>query len=261
LLDGGTGADSLSGGDGSDTYLFGRGYGVDTIINDDNDQVGLNVDTIEFGAGITPADIVAGFLTGSNGASLSLKISGTSDELRVQNYFANYGSTSATVENVRFADGTVWNYSHILDLASIITGTSSNDVLQAYNNDSELYGLAGDDTLNGGPGADKLYGGTGNDILKGGTGDDTLDGGSGNDQMSGGLGSDWYVVDSTSDVVTEKANEGSHDFVTALVNYTLPSNVEDLALTGTTPLNGPTTYWTAVWVLTNCQALLATTPI
>lgn len=238
LLDGGAGSDLLSGGDGSDRYVFGRGYGIDTIANDDNDQVGLNVDTIQFGDGVAPADILVSFLTGSNGASLSLKINGTTDELRVQNYFVNYGSTSATVEDIRFSDGTVWNYSHLLDLASIITGTSGNDVLQAYNNDSELYGLAGDDTLNGGPGADKLYGGSGNDILKGGAGDDMLDGGSGNDQMSGGLGNDWYVVDSISDVVTEKANEGNHDFVTASVNYTLPSNVEDLQLVGPAPLNG-----------------------
>jgi Ca2+-binding RTX toxin-like protein len=55
--------------------------------------------------------------------------------------------------------------------------------------------------------------------------------------MSGGLGDDFYFVDSTSDVVTEASNAGT-DTIKSFVTYTLPTNVENLILTGTAAING-----------------------
>ncbi|MCW9681151.1 calcium-binding protein, partial [Dolichospermum planctonicum UHCC 0167] len=75
--------------------------------------------------------------------------------------------------------------------ANTITGNSANNTLN---------GDAGDDTLNGGVGNDSLNGGVGNDSLNGGAGTDTL---------IGGLGNDTYIVDSTTDTITENANEGT----------------------------------------------------
>ncbi len=100
-----------------------------------------------------------------------------------------------------------------------------------------LNGTANADTLVGGAGDDTLNGLAGNDTLTGGAGNDTLNGGAGNDSMAGGLGNDTYVVDSTSDVVTEAANEGT-DLVQSSVTYTLSANVENLTLTATTAING-----------------------
>lgn len=100
-----------------------------------------------------------------------------------------------------------------------------------------LNGTANADTLNGGAGNDTLNGLAGNDTLNGGAGTDKLDGGAGNDTMAGGLGNDTYVVDSTSDVVTEAVNEGV-DLVQSSVTYTLSANVENLTLTATTAING-----------------------
>ncbi len=100
-----------------------------------------------------------------------------------------------------------------------------------------LNGTSGVDTLIGGAGNDTLNGQAGNDTLNGGAGNDTLNGGTGNDTMLGGAGDDTYVVDSTSDIVTEAANEGT-DLVQSSVTYTLSSNVENLTLTGTTAING-----------------------
>lgn len=100
-----------------------------------------------------------------------------------------------------------------------------------------LNGTANADTLVGGAGDDTLNGLAGNDTLTGGAGNDTLNGGAGNDTMAGGLGNDTYVVDSTSDVVTEAANEGI-DLVQSSVTYTLSANVENLTLTATTAING-----------------------
>jgi Ca2+-binding RTX toxin-like protein len=73
--------------------------------------------------------------------------------------------------------------------------------------------------------------------LSGGGGDDTLNGGAGSDRMAGGLGNDNYVVDSTSDIVTEAPGEGT-DTVTASVTWTLGTNVENLTLIGSANLNG-----------------------
>ena len=49
--------------------------------------------------------------------------------------------------------------------------------------------------------------------------------------MSGGDGNDTYIVDSTSDTVTENSSEGT-DLILSSASYTLSSNVENLKLTG-----------------------------
>jgi Ca2+-binding RTX toxin-like protein len=79
--------------------------------------------------------------------------------------------------------------------------------------------------------ANVLTGNSGANRLEGLGGDDTLNGGSGADTMLGGAGDDAYVVDNTSDVVTELASEGT-DRVDASVSHTLSANVENLTLTG-----------------------------
>src|SRR5206468_9030569 len=58
-----------------------------------------------------------------------------------------------------------------------------------------------------------------------------LDGGAGADTLIGGAGNDTYFVDSTGDVVTELASEGT-DTVVSSVDSTLGANLENLTLTG-----------------------------
>ena len=62
------------------------------------------------------------------------------------------------------------------------------------------------------------------------------DGGGGTDTLIGGAGNDTYVVDGTSDVVTEGASAGT-DTVESSITYTLGANVENLMLTGTAAIN------------------------
>lgn len=83
---------------------------------------------------------------------------------------------------------------------------------------------------------------TGNDIsntLSGMAGNDTLDGDAGVDTLIGGIGDDVYIVNSTTDILTENASEGS-DTVKSSVNFTLASlaNIENLTLTGAGAING-----------------------
>ncbi|WP_313433128.1 calcium-binding protein, partial [Acinetobacter sp.] len=190
VLDGGSGNDTLSGGNGSDVYRFGRGYNQDTINNYDNDALGTNADKIQL-IDLNPVDIVLS----RNGNNLIIKIKNTDDQLTVYGYFENDAKTAYAVENIQFADGTVWNIETVKQ--QVLIFTNDNDV---------IYGYATDDVLSGGDGNDTLYGYAGNDILNGGTGHDTLSGGDGHDVLNGGIGNDGLNGGSGDDILY--GNEG-----------------------------------------------------
>ncbi|WP_425806719.1 calcium-binding protein [Desulfitobacterium sp. Sab5] len=200
-MDGGIGNDYLEGGFGNDTYLFDRGYGQDTI--NDCDYTNGNMDKITFMEGVAPTDVTIK----RNGSNLELSINNTSDKLTITSYFDS--SNYYKVEQIQFADGTVWDTAYIKNL--VLTTSDGNDIVQGYETDDTINGLGGNDILDGGAGNDNLTGGAGDDIiygqsgddtLKGGTGEDklygnngtdTLDGGTGNDYLEGGYGNDTYL--------------------------------------------------------------------
>ncbi|MFN6222184.1 MAG: bluetail domain-containing putative surface protein, partial [Dolichospermum sp.] len=120
----------------------------------------------------------------------------------------------------------------------IIEIRQSSNPINGTNGNDNLIGTSGNDTINGLLGNDSLNGGGGNDSLNGGAGNDTLDGGAGTDTLVGGIGDDIYVVDSTTDTITENVNAGT-DTIQSSVTYTiLAANVENLTLTGTAAING-----------------------
>ncbi|MFO5474115.1 MAG: bluetail domain-containing putative surface protein, partial [Dolichospermum sp.] len=81
-------------------------------------------------------------------------------------------------------------------------------------------------------------GNAGNNVITGNSAINTLDGGAGIDTLIGGLGNDIYIVDSTTDTITESANSGI-DTIQSSVTYTvLAANVENLTLTGIAAING-----------------------
>jgi Ca2+-binding RTX toxin-like protein len=82
--------------------------------------------------------------------------------------------------------------------------------------------------------------GTGNElnnVLTGNSSANILDGGGEADSMAGGSGNDTYIVDNPGDTVTENSNQGT-DIIQSSVSFTLPANVENLTLTGTSSING-----------------------
>jgi uncharacterized delta-60 repeat protein len=221
-LNGGTGADILMGRDGSDTYYVDN---VDDYVRETNG------------------------LASTGGTDL------------VYSYLAAY-TLGANVENGRIlATG-----------AANLTGNSLNNVLYAGVSDNVLNGGSGTDTVSyayatagitvslavatvqatGGSGSDiltaieNLTGSSFGDTLVGNGAANVIDGGLGNDSLAGGLGNDTYIINTLSDVVTEKSGEGT-DLIQSAISYSLidtdgaganGGNVENLQLTGTASING-----------------------
>ncbi|CAH1208159.1 hypothetical protein PAECIP111893_02849 [Paenibacillus plantiphilus] len=187
-LDGGLGNDTLEGGSGNDTYLFRKGDGQDVIA--DLDGTSGNMDRLRL-VDIMPDEVAIS----RSGDHLIIAVKGSADRITIQNYYAySYYSSSYgyhyRVEQVAFADGTVWTYEDVYRQAMNLIGTDGNDTLTGNSGDDSLSGLAGDDTLQGNDGHDQLSGAAGNDALYGGNGNDLLDGGNGNDYLDGGVGND-----------------------------------------------------------------------
>ncbi len=192
-LDGGADNDYLQGGVGDDVYRFDLGSGSDEIF--DNDSNINNVDTVEFGVGITPASV----LFSRSDYDLILTINGSSDQLILQNFG---GGSDYQIEQVKFADGTVWDAASLYaQLAETpLVGTNNADTLVAWiigdnflqgmDGNDTLYGFRGNDSLDGGADNDKLFGELGNDTLNGGIGEDMLMGDADNDSLMGGEGDD-----------------------------------------------------------------------
>jgi Ca2+-binding RTX toxin-like protein len=75
-----------------------------------------------------------------------------------------------------------------------------------------------------------------NNLIVGNANPNLLDGRNGNDTLQGGLGNDVYIVNSSGDVVIEAVQAGT-DRVRSLVSYVLATNVEELELSGSSPIN------------------------
>ncbi len=109
VLDGLAGNDMLDGGTGNDTYIFGKGYGIDTIYESDS-TVG-NIDTIKM-KDMTSTIAVAA----RNGNNLEITATGFTDKLIVSNYFSG---TNNKVEKVVFSDNIVWDKNMINQKAGL----------------------------------------------------------------------------------------------------------------------------------------------
>ena len=112
--------------------------------------------------------------------------------------------------NVAFTAAGTYTLSANVENATITTATAGVNLTGNGENNA----LTGNGTAN---------------ILTGGAGNDTLVGGAGNDTLVGGAGNDNYVIDVTTDVVTENADEGTDQVNVALAaagTYTVAANVE-----------------------------------
>ena len=235
-LDGGAGTDLLEGGSGDDIYIFGHGYGIDTIY--DSDTTVGNIDTITMKDDVAPEDVVVT----RNGDNLELSLLGTVDKLIVERYFSSYarqsgwyaqyvGENANKIEVIQFADGTNWSVSDIKEKARYLNGTSGDDTLYGFSDQSNIISADdGNDTVYAGGFGDEISGGAGNDSLYGSSGDDILDGGLDNDILEGSAGNDTYVFGlgyGNDTIYDHDTTQGNLDIVSFLEGIT----PEDVAVT------------------------------
>jgi Ca2+-binding RTX toxin-like protein len=262
-LNGGAGADRLIGGLGNDVYVVDNpgdtpvenaGEGTDTVQSSIGWTLGSDLENLTLTGAVAingtgnelnnamvgngAANVLdggAGDDSITGGAGSDILIGGDGNDalnggLGADTMIGGAGSDSYTVDDA--SDTIVELDGEGLDVVS----SSVSHVLSAHVERLTLTGTAAID----GAGNDLdnlLTGNAGANVLSGGAGNDTLNGAVGADILIGGLGDDVYLVDNAGDVVVEATDEGI-DQVNASVSYTLAEKVENLALTGTTALNG-----------------------
>jgi VCBS repeat-containing protein len=151
-LSGGAGNDVLEGGAGSDTYRFGLGDGQDVI----SERSSVGEDVLELTADITPADVVVRW---TEQGDMAITLRDGSKLITRYQASAQTGDFSG-IEQLRFADGTVWNRAALASRA--LTSTDGADA---------IVGGYGNDTLDGGAGNDRLQDLSGYDTYRFGVGD------------------------------------------------------------------------------------------
>jgi Ca2+-binding RTX toxin-like protein len=208
VLDGGAGDDSLDGGAGNDVFVFGKGYGADTV--NAYDTATGRFDTIRL-VGLTPEDVVIGNSWSNGYQNLVVRIKETGESLTVLYGADTVNSGAYQIQAIEFGDGTVWSYADFLKNNGL-HGTDAADTMYIKDAlDGSLYGEGGNDKLYGCSLNDTLYGGTGNDNLYGNAGNDLLDGGAGDDTLTGGDGDDIFVFGIGGGQDTINASGGGED--------------------------------------------------
>jgi Ca2+-binding RTX toxin-like protein len=165
VIDGGVGNDALEGHSGSDTYIFGRGYGVDTV----TEISSIDKDVLLFKQDILPGEIVVSRGTTTTDAILTLR--GTADQVILKSVFS---TTSNYVEEVRFNDGTSWSVDDLKRIFLDTAATLGNNSITGFGGNDVIDGLLGNDSIDGGNGNDRIIGGGGADTLIGGIGSDSF---------------------------------------------------------------------------------------
>ena len=243
-LDGGVGADVMEGGTGNDTFVVDNvgdavveheGEGVDTVQSSIDYTLGANVENLT----LTGSAHLAGtgnaldnVITGNSGNNVLDGQDGDDTLIGGAGNDTLIGGAGADILQGGAGDDT-----YVVD--------EGDTVIEAAGGGIDTVQSAGSHTLAANVENLVLTGsadvnGTGNaaaNAIRGNDGNNVIDGGAGADTMAGGAGDDTYIVDNSSDVVTEAAGEGV-DTVQASATYILGANVENLVLTGTANIDG-----------------------
>lgn len=163
-IDGGAGDDFMSGGNENDVYVFGAGYGHDTIHEQWSNILSGGIDAVEFTAGTLPADVAFT----RDGDDLIVTITATGDTLRVRDqYVVTETGTLGThafnqIEQFRFDNGVVLQWPAIRTAIIEASQTPGDDL---------VLGTHFDDLFQGGTGNDRIEGGNGGDTYRFNVGD------------------------------------------------------------------------------------------
>ncbi|QPH54667.1 calcium-binding protein [Pontivivens ytuae] len=167
-LRGGVGDDTMIGGEGADLYVFQRGDGHDTIVDEEAVSDGEDVLRIE---GYTADEAVFTY-DPNDGDDVLISFEGTDDTLRLVNAVGT-SSDLDQIERIEFDGGVVLQVDDVRDRLLADQANDSDDNISGSNGADLLDGGGGDDSIEAGSGADTLIGGVGDDTLIGGDGTDT----------------------------------------------------------------------------------------
>ncbi len=252
-LDGGADIDQLFGGNGDDVYVvdntldavvedFGRFSGFDHILSSVTYTLAANVERLTLtgyaSINATGRALVSDTLTGNSGS--------------------NYLNGLTGVDTMAGGDGSDVYYAEVFNDVVIETNTvlatGGNDLVYFYGSSGtftlgqnvERLALTGSAAINGTGNAlgNTFIGNAAANTLSGLGGNDVFIGGGGIDTMIGGDGSDAFYADVFNDVATETnavLATGGNDIVVfsgTVGTYVLGLNVERLAITGVSSVNG-----------------------
>jgi Ca2+-binding RTX toxin-like protein len=201
----GTGAGSVTGGEGNDVLyqiegVEGSNFN-DTLIGStgsDDIQGGEGSDLINGGSGDD-------FITGGQGSD-TIDGGADYDMISYRNFdHQNPSGTPNVVVDVNLTTGIAtdnWGNTDTLLSIEAVEGSDFNDSIVGSSSDEFLFGSQGNDTILGGGGSDDLQGGEGSDSITGGSGDDFISGDQGNDILIGGGGLDHIHGGEGSDSIT-----------------------------------------------------------
>ena len=253
-LDGGAGLDTLVGGSGNDTYVVdlntdrvierSAADGIDTVLSSAAfftleahvENLTLTGTASIGGAG----NALANVLTGNAGNNLfdggdgNDTVSGGAGN---DSLYGGAGSDSMLggAGNDLYRVGLTSDI--VVELASEGTDTveavNTSYTLSDHVENLVLTGSAYYVNATGNALANTLTGNWGYNLLTGGAGNDTLDGGEGADTAVGGTGDDTYLVNSSADIITELAGEGTDIVFSTARNFMMGNNVEHITLQGT----------------------------
>jgi len=274
ILDGGLGNDTINAGDGDDYVFVGAGTdtinggaGTDWVVSSVNFNLSSastnfeNLDLLD-----DPAALVATGTSASNwliGNKFNNTLNGGAgndilDGWWYSPFYAPVIDTLKTTGNDVLVGGLgndlyrIDSGSDITDETSALSGgidtvefkgagtipTASYTLLKGIENltiKGNLLEVVGNNLNN------RIIGDTAINNLVGLYGDDYLDGGTGIDKFTGGYGDDTYVVDSVSEVITEKSGQGNDWVQSDKISLDLNTNtwggsIENGRLTGKTSL-------------------------
>ena len=221
---GGSGNDTLTGHDGSNSLLGEAG--TDTLnggMGDDSLEGGDDVDIENGGDG---DDFFYQGLAPDGGDTLT----GGAGDADVTSYESRTAPVSVTL-GVGVDDGEAGENDNA-DTENVIASDLAGDTLTGNTQENTLWGRAGNDTLNGNDGYDVLEGEAGADVLNGGAEGDSLAGGLDADVENGDDGNDYFDQEDVSngpDTLTGGAGIDSTDYYERVnaVTVTLGAGADD----------------------------------
>ena len=146
VLIGGKGDDGVDGKDGNDIYIYRSGDGHEWL-NDTGPAT--DTDTLIL-TDLDPSDITLN----RNGDDLLIVVTATGAIIEVNDFFKLWGTASNGIEQIRFADDTVWDRDDI-KANTVFTGSPGNNVIRSAQDDV-IHGLGGNDYIKIGAGRKEM---------------------------------------------------------------------------------------------------------